>query len=110
MSAVGREPVHGRVAVPVRDVDLTGGRDRDIGRVIERRLEGGAPALTQRQHRPALWRELQDLVLVPVAEVHMVVRTDEDPVRIAQSLATPPGEKVAVGVEDQNSGSFRWQK
>jgi hypothetical protein len=70
--------------------------------MIERRLERWAPAVAQRQHRPPLGRELQDLVLVPVAEVHMVVRADEDPVSIAQALASPPGDEVAVGVEDQN--------
>ena len=36
--ALGREAVHGGVAVPVGDVDLAPRRHRDVGRMVERRL------------------------------------------------------------------------
>src|SRR5262249_51848342 len=38
----------------------------------------------------------------PVAEIDVVVRADEDPVRVAEALASPRGEEVAVAVEDQH--------
>jgi hypothetical protein len=94
--------MHRRIAVPVRDVDLPVRRHRDVGRVIERRLERRAPAVAQHEQDAALGGELQHLVLVSVAEIDMVVRTDEDPVGVAQTLASPRAEEMTVTVEHQD--------
>ncbi len=81
--SVRGEPVDRGVAIAVGDVDLTGGGDGHVGRVVEGRLERRPAAVSQRQDDAALRRDLQNLVLVPVAEIEMVVSADEDPVRVA---------------------------
>ena len=102
MLALRREAVHGRVAVAVGHVDLPARRHGDIGRVIERCLERRPAPVAERQHHPTIRRQLEHLVLVTVAEIDVVIRADEDPVGVEETLAAPPAEEATVMIEDHD--------
>src|SRR5439155_15185416 len=93
-----------RVAIAVGDVDLPVRRHRHVGGMVEGRLQRRPAALAERKGDPPLRRELEDLVLVTVADVDVVVGADVDPVRVAQPAAAPGGEEVAVAVEHEDGG------
>ena len=103
---VGGQPVHRGVPVAVGDEQLAGGGHADIGRMVERRLEGRAVSRADGRQQLPIRRVFQDLVGVPVHEVHGVVGPDVDMVGVGGYAvrAGPGGHRVPVTVEHQH----RW--
>jgi hypothetical protein len=122
--------VHARVAITVRDVDITVGRDADVRRLVERRASvsdavddrdtaagdvrvvhgltdflgiPGVRSLVARadaQQVLALLVELRNQVRDRLDEVGVVVGGDADAVRVLKHLLAPVVDELAGFVED----------
>jgi len=109
MLALGREAVGWRSCVTVGDVDLSVGGDGHVGGVVERCLQRPAGRVWPRVRtiRPS-GVSLRNLVLVPVADVEVVVGARVDAVGIAEPAVAPPREEVSVRSNTMIGGSLRW--
>ena len=81
--------MHDRIGVPVSHDDIAVECRRGIGGMVEGRLEARPVPLPQRKKQLPIEVEAQDLVRVPIAQKHPIVRGDEDAVRVGELAACP---------------------
>jgi hypothetical protein len=94
MAAVSGEAVDHSVAVTVGNIDFAVPGDRDIGRMVERRIRARPVALAEGPLQLAPRAHDQDLMSVPVDQEQAVIRRDRDPMSVVDQAG---GEAGAIG-------------